>query len=49
MFADQKLRVIERGEGTATVHTSEMLHGVTAMQEGVRYSLIAFFKEAAPG
>ena len=33
-----------RGEGDATVHSSKLLHGVSAMAgSGVRYSLIVFF------
>ena len=34
---------IRRGEGEATVHSSALVHGVTAMTSGVRYSLILFF------
>lgn len=37
------VRAIERGEGEATVHSSSLLHGVTRVREGVRYSLIMFF------
>lgn len=37
------VRVVERSEGDATVHTSSLLHGVSRMWEGVRYSLIMFF------
>merc|ERR1712217_742537 len=31
------------GEGEATVHSSSLLHAVTMMTGGVRYSLIMFF------
>ena len=31
---------IKRAEGDATVHSSTLMHGVTRMHEGVRYSLI---------
>ena len=40
---DRKVHNIERGEGDATVHSSALLHGVTRMRRGVRYSLILFF------
>ena len=40
---DGKVHNIERGEGDATVHSSALLHGVTRMRRGVRYSLILFF------
>ena len=36
---------IERGEGEATVHPSSLLHGVSRMRGGVRYSLIVFYAE----
>lgn len=39
------VHAIGRGEGEATVHSSSLLHGVTRMREGTRYSLIAFFVE----
>lgn len=38
-----RLEVIERSEGEATVHASDLLHAVTCMDAGVRYSLIVFF------
>jgi len=38
-----KVQVIERAEGEATVHSSELLHAVSRMTSGVRYSLILFF------
>jgi hypothetical protein len=38
-----EVRAICRKEGDATVHSSKLLHGVTAMARGVRYSLIVFF------
>ena len=38
-----KVHTIERTEGTATVHSSELLHAVTSMTSGARYSLILFF------
>ena len=34
---------LARGQGEATVHPSNLLHAVTAMQSGVRYSAILFF------
>ena len=37
---------IRRAEGEATVHSSSLLHGVTRMRSGVRYSLIMFFAPA---
>ena len=38
-----RVHVIERPEGEATVHSSDLFHAVTAMTRGVRYSLILFF------
>ena len=40
---DGAVRVIERAEGDATVHSSSLLHGVSRMCEGVRHSLIMFY------
>ena len=42
-LADNSLLEIERAEGEATVHPSELLHGVSSMRSGVRYSLICFW------
>ena len=39
---------ISRAEGEATVHDSRLLHAVSRMVSGVRYSLIMFFGEADP-
>ena len=36
-------QVIERREGEATVHRDDIMHAVSAMRSGVRYSLIMFF------
>ena len=33
---------IVRAEGDATVHSSSLLHGVTRMRAGTRYSMIMF-------
>ena len=41
---DGCVRAIERAEGEATVHPSCLLHGVSRMTAGVRYSLIIFWK-----
>eukprot|EP00965_Chrysotila_dentata_P112529 3719729-Pleurochrysis_carterae.AAC.1 len=38
---------IQRDEGEATVHPSALLHGVSRMRSGARYSLIIFFEPAA--
>lgn len=43
---DGRLVAVERQEGEATVHPSELLHGVTSMRSGVRYSLIIFWRRA---
>lgn len=37
------VRALDRGEGDATVHSSSLLHAVSRMTTGVRYSLILFF------
>ena len=36
-------QVITRAEGEATAHADDVMHAVSAMRGGVRYSLIAFF------
>ena len=41
--ADGELQEIARQEGEATVHPSALLHAVSAMQRGIRYSMILFF------
>ena len=40
---DGAVSVVGRAEGDATVHTSSLLHGVSRMWSGCRYSLIMFF------
>ena len=40
---DGQVRLFAREEGEATVHPPHLLHGVTAMSGGARYSLIVFF------
>jgi len=45
------LRAIERTEGRAVLHAGNVVHGVSRIAEGTRYSLILFFegqKLAAP-
>lgn len=37
------VRLIERETGDVTVHSSALLHGVTRMHAGTRYSMIMFF------
>lgn len=36
-------QVVTRAEGEATAHGDDVMHAVSAMRSGVRYSLIAFF------
>lgn len=43
---DGAIHAIARSEGEATVHSSNLLHAVTMMTSGVRYSLILFFGKA---
>ena len=38
-----EIRSIEREEGEATVHDSSLLHGVSRVYDGLRYSLIMFY------
>ena len=38
-----QVQPIVRGEGGATVHSSKLLHAVSRMTKGTRYSLILFF------
>jgi len=42
-----QVQALLRGEGGATVHSSSLLHAVTRMSRGVRYSLILFFDRNA--
>ena len=39
---DRAVRTIGRAEGDATAHSSSLLHGVTRMHKGTRYSMILF-------
>ena len=41
---DGAVRVVSRRAGDATVHPSSLLHGVSRMREGSRYTLILFFE-----
>jgi hypothetical protein len=43
-----KVHVCQRREGTATLHSSTLLHAVTRMLSGVRYSLIVFYRQICP-
>ena len=45
---DGRVRVLPRAEGDATVHSSALLHGVTRIEAGTRYSLILFFSDNHP-
>ena len=36
-------RIVERDEGEATVHGDDVMHAVSAMRGGVRYSLVLLF------
>lgn len=45
--SDGAIRDLARTEGEATVHASTLLHGVSQLRRGVRYSLIIFFGRAA--
>ena len=42
------IQPILRAEGEATVHSSSLMHGVTLVRRGTRYSLIMFFGSASP-
>ena len=42
-IVNAKHTIIEREEGEATAHGDDVMHAVSAMRSGVRYSLIAFF------
>jgi len=44
LFANA-VQLVEREEGEVTVHAKGLLHGVTRMRSGVRYSLIIFYRE----
>ena len=45
VLSDGAVRRVARAEGEATAHTSSLLHAVTMLTKGVRYSLIIFFGE----
>ena len=40
---DHAVRRVERREGDATIHPSSLMHAVSRMTSGTRYSLIIFF------
>ena len=42
---DRRIQRVDRVAGEATVHASTLLHGVSRLQSGVRYSLIIFMGE----
>ena len=46
---DGGVHVVPRAEGDATVHSSSLLHGVTRMHSGVRYSMIMFYSPLVAG
>eukprot|EP00931_Biecheleriopsis_adriatica_P060803 TRINITY_DN36524_c0_g1_i1.p1 TRINITY_DN36524_c0_g1~~TRINITY_DN36524_c0_g1_i1.p1 ORF type:complete len:640 (+),score=102.58 TRINITY_DN36524_c0_g1_i1:26-1945(+) len=39
-----RCREVLREEGDATLHPSQLLHGVSSMRKGIRYSLILFYR-----
>jgi hypothetical protein len=43
------VHTIRRSEGEATVHSSLLLHAVSRMRRGMRYSLIMFFAFPSTG
>ena len=43
-----QVQQIPRREGTATVHSSKLLHAVSRMDNGIRYSLIIFWDRSIP-
>ena len=43
-----KVQHCKRREGTATLHASTLLHAVTRMTSGARYSLILFYRRICP-
>jgi len=48
-IVDEAVQEINRQEGEVTVHTSDVLHAVTAVEAGLRYSLLLFFYHQAAG
>lgn len=42
---DHKLRAVGRRKGAAVLHAGNVVHGVSSVQEGKRYSLILFFHQ----
>ena len=44
---DGRIKPLSRREGDATVHSSRLLHAVTRMTHGTRYSLILFYDRRA--
>jgi predicted 2-oxoglutarate/Fe(II)-dependent dioxygenase YbiX len=47
VVCDGQVRLLAREEGEAVVHSSALLHAVTAMTAGVRFSLIIFMERRA--
>jgi len=47
-IANGQIRRYTRAEGTAIVHSSSLMHAVTRMRAGSRYSLIIFFGNICP-
>ena len=46
-IVDNQVRAVARSEGEATVHDSRLLHAVSRITTGCRYSLILFFNSTA--
>ena len=42
---NSEVQALDRAEGEATLHGSDLIHGVSAMTSGVRYSLLLFFSK----
>ena len=48
-LVDGEVRAVERAEGEALIHPASLLHGVSSMRGGARYSLIVFFRTGVGG
>ena len=46
---DDRVQLLSRAEGEATVHPSTVLHAVSGVTSGVRYSLLLFYYEDEEG
>lgn len=47
VMKDGRLQIAERAVGAAVLHAGNVVHGVSQMEQGTRYTLILFFHQSA--